>query len=107
MITQAIIITIFVVIGLLILRAEHQTRKVKILVIITIGFLLYFSIVSLFTSEQVDISSPKGVVQATYLYFGWIGRSASNLWDIGVDTTHLIGNAIKFNNTRIINQQKK
>ena len=106
MIIQAIIITTFVIIGLIILKAEHQTRKVRILVIIIIGFLLYFSIVSLFTSEQVDITSPRGVVKATYLYFGWIGRSAANLWDIGTDTVHLVGNAIKFNNTKPENPQR-
>ncbi|MFH0711513.1 MAG: hypothetical protein V1889_00105 [archaeon] len=106
MITQVIIITVFAIIGLIILRTEHQARKIKILVIIAIGFLLYFSIVTLFTSEEVDISSPRGVVQATYLYFGWIGRSVSNLWDIGVDTTHLIGNAIKINNTKTPETQR-
>ena len=99
MITQAIIIIMFIIIGLIILRAEHQTRKVKILILVIIGFLLYFSIVSLFTSEQVDITSPRGIVQATYLYFGWIGQTASNLWDVGTNTVHLVGNAIKFNNT--------
>ena len=100
MILQAIIITIFIVIGLIILRAEHQTRKVKIMILVIIGFLLYFSIAILFTSEQVDITSPRGVARATYLYFGWIGRSISNLWDIGVDTAHLVGNAVKLNNTQ-------
>jgi uncharacterized membrane protein len=99
MIVQAIVIAMFIIIGLILLKAEHQTRKVRIIAIVLIGFLLYFSIMSLFTSEQVDITSPRGVVRATYLYFGWIGRSASNLWDIGVDTAHLVGNAIKFNNT--------
>ena len=99
MIIQAIIILTFIVIGLLVLKAEHQTRKVRIIALVIIGFLLYFSIVSLFTSQDVDITSPRGIVRATYLYFGWIGQSASNLWDIGVDTAHLVGNAIKFNNT--------
>ena len=99
MLIQTIIILIFLIVGLLFLRAEHQTRKVKVIIIVVLGFLLYFSIVNIFTSEEVDITSPRGIAQTTYVYFGWIGRSASNLWDVGKDTVHLVGNAIKFNNT--------
>jgi hypothetical protein len=100
MIIQIIIIAVFILISLMILKAEHQTRRIRIIAVIIIGFLLYFSIASLFTSEQVDITSPRGIIKATYLYFGWIGRSVSNLWDIGTDTVHLVGNAVKFNNTK-------
>jgi len=100
MIIQTIVILMFLIVGFIFLKAEHQTRKVKIIVIVVFGFLLYFSIVSLFTSEEVDITSPRGIAQATYLYFGWIGRATLNLWDIGTNTIQLAGNAIKFNNTQ-------
>jgi len=106
MIIEIIVIAIFLIIGLIALKTGHQTRKIKIIIVIVIGFLLYFSIVSLFTSEKVDITSPRGIIQATYLYFGWIGQTASNLWDIGVDTVHLVGNAVKFNNTKTTEPQR-
>jgi len=99
MILQILIIVIFIIIGLMVVKADHQSRKVKIIVMIIIGFLIYFSVVNIFTSDQIDLKSPRGIVQATYVYFGWIGQSAANLWDVGVDTVHLVGNAIKFNNT--------
>ena len=99
MIIQTIVILMFLIVGFIFLKAEHQTRKVKIIIIVVLGFLLYFSIVSLFTSEEVDITSPRGIARTTYVYFGWIGRTATNLWDVGVNTVRLTGKAIKFNNT--------
>jgi len=98
MIIQWIIIGIFVLIGLWYLKVEHNTRKIRIIAIILIGLVIYFSMVGIFTSEEVDLTSPRGVVGAVYLYFGWIGQTTSSLWDIGADTVHLVGNAIKVNN---------
>ena len=54
---------------------------------------------ALFSSEDVDLTSPKGIVKAVYLYFGWMGRTFSNLWDIGKDTAVSVGNVIKMNMT--------
>ena len=88
-------IGIFLVIGLLFLKAEHQTRRVKVIVVVVIGFLLYFSIVGVFSSGDVDLGSPRGVTNAIYVYFGWIGHAASGLWDAGVETVHMVGNAVK------------
>lgn len=95
MLVEWIIIGVFVFIGLWVLKLEHHTRKFKIAIVIIFGLMIYFSMVSIFSSEQVDLTSPRGVVGAVYVYFGWIGQTASNLWDIGTDTVHLIGNAIK------------
>jgi hypothetical protein len=99
MIVQWVIIAIFVLAGFWYLKMEHHSRKVKIIVIILIGALIYFSMVNIFTSSQVDLTSPRGVVNAVYIYFGWIGQTASSLWDIGADTVGLVGNAVKVNNT--------
>ena len=99
MIVQWIIIGVFVLIGLWFLKMEHHTRKVKIITIALIGLVIYFSMVGIFTSEQVNLTSPRGVVNAVYVYFGWIGQTMSNLWDVGTDTVSMVGNAIKVNNT--------
>ena len=99
MIIEWIIIALFVFVGLTYLKLEHHMNKIKIAVIIIIGFMLYFSIMSHFNSSQIDLTSPKGIVNGVYLYVGWIGQTASSLWDIGVDTTHMVGNAIKINKT--------
>ena len=98
MIVQWVIIAIFVVAGLWFLKMEHHSRKFKIILIVIIGALIYFSMMNIFTSERVSLTSPRGVVNAVYVYFGWIGQTASNLWDVGADTVGMVGNAIKFNN---------
>jgi hypothetical protein len=99
MITQWVIIIVLVFIGLWFLKLEHHSRKFKIVIIVLVVALIYFSMMSIFTSERVDLTSPRGVVNAVYIYFGWIGQTASNLWDIGADTVSLVGNAVKVNNS--------
>ena len=94
---QWIIIGVFIIIGLWYLKMEHHTRKVKVIVIILIGALIYFSLMGVFSSEKVDLTSPSGVVNGVYVYFGWMGSTASALWDIGADTFRTVGNAIKIN----------
>jgi len=90
---------VFVLIGFWFVKAEHHTKKIKIVVLVLIGLLLYFSMMSIFTSEEISLASPRGIVNAVYVYFGWIGQTTSTLWDIGTDTVHLVGNAIKVNDT--------
>ena len=99
MIVGWIIIGVFVLVGLWLLKMDHHTKKIKIGLIVLIALVVYFSMVGILSSEKVDLTSPRGVVNAVYVYFGWIGQTAGNLWDIGVDTTHLVGNAIKINNS--------
>ncbi len=99
MIIQWIVIAIFVFVGLLYIRLEHGMSKIKILIIIIVGFIFYFTIVNHFTSDQVDLTSPRGIVNGVYLYVGWVGSTASNLWNVGTDTVHSVGNAVKINNT--------
>ncbi len=100
MIVEWVIITIFVFIGLVYLKFEHHTKKIKIVIFLVVGFVLYFSLVSHFNSENVDLTSPRGVINGIYLYAGWLGQTTSNLWNIGTKTVTLVGNAVKINNTQ-------
>ena len=99
MMIQWIIIIIFILVGIWFLKMEHHAKKVKIAVLIIVGALIYFSMIGIFSSEQVDLTSPKGIVNSVYVYFGWIGQTSNVLWGIGTDTVNLVGNAIKINNT--------
>ena len=92
---QWIIIGVFVLIGLWYLKMEHHTRKVKAIIIVVIVALLYFSMMSVFSSEKVNLTSPSGIVHGVYVYFGWMGSTAASLWDIGTDTVRTVGNAIR------------
>ena len=93
-------ILIIIVLTLFYLQLEHHTKKIKIAAIVLIIALIYFSVTGIFTSDQVDMTSPSGIINAVYLYVGWIGSTATELWDIGVQTTHMVGNAIKVNSTQ-------
>jgi len=99
MIIELIVIILFAWIGLTLLKMEHHTKTIKIIAIILIGLVIYFSIVGVFNSDKVDITSPKGIVNAVYFYIGWIGQAAVDVWDIGVDGVKTVGNAIKLNKT--------
>jgi len=99
MIIQWIVIGVFILLGLWFIKMEHHTKKIKILVLILIGALIYFSMIGIFSSEKVNLTSPRGVVNAVYVYFGWIGQTTGKLWDIGSDTVGMVGNAIKINNS--------
>lgn len=81
------------------LKIEHYTQKIKILVLILIGFLIYFSIAGILSSGKLDLRSPQGVFNAAVVYGGWAKQTAINLWGVGANTVTLVGNAIKINNS--------
>jgi len=95
-----IVLIAFIIVGLLLLKTDHNLRKVKIVLVILFFFLLYLSIVNVFSSNDVDISNPKGVAHGIYTYFGWIGNVVGNLWDVGVETTGKVVNAVKVNESK-------
>jgi len=100
-------IVVLIVLGLLFLQIEHHVRRYKIIAMVLIALLIYVSISHIFSSEQVDLTSPRGAVNAVYLYFGWLGQTASKFFDIGVDTTHMVGNAIKIDNVTKDDKSKR
>ena len=98
-------LVIWIAIGMLIVLAffffkfEHQGRRVKFIAILIIAILLYFSIISVLGSSGIDLKSPKGIVNAVYMYVGWMGKTVTGLWDVGKSTVSLVGNVIKGNQT--------
>jgi hypothetical protein len=74
-------------------------RKVKLTVILLVLVLIYFSVVTVFNSDKVDLNSPGGVINAVYIYFGWVGETGAKLFGIGKDTFNAVGNVIKGNQT--------
>lgn len=91
-----LVIAIFLIImGIYYLKIDHNTSRIKIVLTVVLITFLYFSVVYVFSSNDVNLNSPSGIADGVYVYFGWVGQSAGNLWDVGVDTTRLVGNAIK------------
>lgn len=98
---------VFIIVGIILLKIEHGTRKYKVIAVILILITIYFSIAMLFSSDQINLHSPSGIIKATYLYIGWIGETSSKLWNIGSDTVTLVGNAIKIGNSTEEKKQTK
>lgn len=96
-----IIIAIFVVLGFTLLKLEHHTRKIKVVILALLAAVLYFSLMGLLNSTEFSFSNPRGIVNAVYNYFGWIGRTGSEIFDIGKNTVSLVGNAVKLNATAV------
>ena len=97
MLIQWIIIALLLLIGFWYIKVEHHTHKIKITILIILVAIIYFSMVGVFSSTKVDLTSPSGVVNAVYVYFGWMGQTITNLWEVGTDTTRTVGNAIRLN----------
>ena len=97
---NVVLLAVVVFLAFLFLRMEHMDRKIKVVIFVVLGVLIYFSVVNLFNSATVDLTSPKGIIGAVYLYVGWIGRTLANLFDVGKETVQMVGNAISFNVTK-------
>ncbi len=98
-ITTLIIIIVFIALAFAYFKLEHNGRKIKALILVIICALIYFSINGILSSNNVDLTSPKGIIQGVYFYFGWAGQTISNLWNVGTDTVITVGNAIKINSS--------
>jgi hypothetical protein len=85
----------------LMIKFDHQIRIIKIFTIIGILLLLSFSFYNIFKQNNVDTSSPKEVANAIYVYFGWLGTTMGQLWDIGKTTVTAVGNVVKTNESDI------
>lgn len=101
MIIQWIAIGILVMVGFSFIKLDGHITKIKVLVLLGLGAILYFSIVSMLSSGRLDTNSPKSIVNSVYSYFGWLGDTAVKLFNIGKDTTVLVGNAVKYNVTGV------
>lgn len=96
-----IIIGVLIAIGFIFLKFDHHAKLIKTAVMVVLLLLLYFSLSATLKSTETDLSTPTGVIKTIYAYFGWIGQTGAELFDIGKDTVSLVGNVIKINQTEI------
>lgn len=103
---QWIAVIVLVIFGLYLIKFEHFEKRVKLVILAILALLIYFSIISVLSSEVIDLKTSRGVIKAGYLYFGWLGNTASALWDIGTSTVRTVGNAINLNITESENNRR-
>ena len=92
-----IILAVILVVVFILLKANYHGEKVKVIALILIGLLLYFSITSLFNKNDVDLKSAHGVADAVYMYVGWVGRTITDLATIGKDAVGSVKEKVSFN----------
>ena len=96
-----IILGIFVLIALVYIKLSHQGKRVKLIVLVLLGILFYFSLLAFFSSEDVQLTSPQGIAKATTGFFVRIGETAGELWEIGKVTGKAVVKVIDFNQSRV------
>ncbi len=84
---MAIGVTIFVIAVLIIaiwIIIEARRFKHKLLAFFLIGLVLfsYFSITSVFKGKDVDLTNVSGIIDASKIYFSWLGSFFSNIKSI-------------------------
>jgi len=94
MIVWVIVIFVLAVIAFFYMKMEHQFRLVKVAVLSAIVLLLGLSMLMMFNSGETDLSSPGAIIGTVYVYVGWLGDFALNMWDIGSDATGRIVDAV-------------
>ena len=94
-----VVIAILVILGFLFIKFYHTGMKIKLVLLVLLALLLYFSISGLMASVDIDISSPQDVMKGVYLYFGWLGQTGGQVWDVGKTTAHTIKEVVTFNTT--------
>ncbi len=95
-----IVIAILVILGFLFVKFYHTGMKIKLVLLLLLGLLLYWSISGLMSSVNLDVNSPTEVIKGVGLYFSWLGQTATHVWDIGKTTALTIKDTVSFNNTK-------
>ena len=88
-----------IIIALIWLEVEKKFKWIKILLLVLLIAILYFSFIGVSKSKEMDFSSPRGVYMAVTSYVSWIGNTGKDVFNIGKDTVTLVGNAIKENHS--------
>lgn len=94
-----LILVVLAIIMLAYLKLEHEGRNIKMIVTVVVIILIYLSVISFLTSNQVDVNSPKGIISGLAIYGGWFVDSAGKLFNLGKETVDAVGNIATSNYT--------
>jgi len=94
MVLMWIICFVIIVVALILLGFDHWGRRIKVITIVIILFLIILSLITVLKSSDIKLDSPKGVISGFSVYSKWMGNTISNLWDVGVDVTHKVKDAV-------------
>jgi hypothetical protein len=74
-----VVIGVFVLVGLMVIKANHLQHKFWIFLLVAVTLFLYatFSIVS--SQNEFDLKSTEGIMHAGKVYMVWLSNGFSNL----------------------------
>ena len=90
-----LILSVFIILLFLFLKAEHFGKKLKLVIVLIILVGIYFSASHVLSSSNVELKSPKGIMNGLTIYTGWIGETAIKIFDIGTQSAKSVGNVVK------------
>ena len=83
-----LIIAILIVLGVIVLKANHFRHRFWIFFLIFIAIFLYISITAVHSKYNLDFTTFEGLSNSIRVYLGWLGNGFQNM-------KALVGNAIK------------
>jgi len=76
--TTLFILSILIIGIWIIIEIKRMRHKIFALFLIGLILFLYFSITTVFSDREVDLTSVSGIIDATKVYFSWLGTISSN-----------------------------
>ncbi len=67
-------------------RLKHKLGAIFLIVLIVFSYLSFFAV---FNSQELDLKSPLGLVDASKIYFSWLGSVFTNLKMLTTNAIHL------------------
>ena len=83
-----LLIAIILLALLVILQMSHFRHKVTTVMVVLVFLFIYISFTVVANNHEADLSTAKGLLQASQVYFSWMGQAFSNMKTI---TGNIIG----------------
>ncbi len=89
-----VFLLVFILLSLLLFRLEHSGKRIKLIIIIILGLIIFFSFMKFYNSSEMDLKTPIGIVKTGIGYGKWVGHSVVNLWEAKDDIVKIVGDAV-------------
>jgi len=84
-----IFLSILIAVIWVFVEVKRLKHKVVAMILIALIIFSYLSFFAVFSSQEIDLKSPLGMVDATKIYFSWLGSIFTNLKMLTTNAIHL------------------
>lgn len=103
-----IIVAIVIIVGFTYIKFSSTKDQIKLVIVVILVLFLFGTILIVYTSNKLELSSSEGITESIKIYFGFLANGFKNLKTItgkAIDMDWTSSNASFFNKTEI--EQKK